>query len=308
MRAVVLGGNGFIGSHIVDALLAARWDVTVVDRERERFRPPLPRVEYVFGEMGNSGLLRGVLPGADAVFHLASATLPQSSNDSPVFDVQSNLVDTLRALELCVECGVGKVVFFSSGGTVYGPLQQEPVPETHPTAPLCSYGIVKLTIEKYLHLYHRQVGLRYAVLRPSNPYGPRQNPQGSQGAVAVFLGRVARGLPIVLWGDGSVVRDYFHVADLAQAAVAAAGSPHDELVVNVGSGAGLSLSDLVARIEAVTGQRVQVVHEAARPIDVPRLVLDTARARQLLRWAPAVPFDVGLAQTWEWVRERAGGS
>jgi UDP-glucose 4-epimerase len=257
----------------------------------------------VAGELGNTGLLRALLPGVDVAFHLASTTLPATSNDAPVFDVQSNLVDTLRLLETCAGCAVGKVVFLSSGGTVYGQVDAAPVAEDHATTPICSYGIVKLAIEHYLRLFHRTAGLRYAVLRPSNPFGPRQNPEGNQGAVAVFLGRIARGEPVTIWGDGEIVRDYFHVSDLARAIVLAARSPKAELTLNVGSGAGLSLNQLVARLGQLTGKPVTVVREPARPLDVPRLVLDTHRARTELGWAPSVPLDAGLAQTWEWVSQ-----
>ena len=132
MRAVLVGGNGFIGSHLADVLLAEGWQVAVYDRAPERYRPPLPTVEYVHGELGNVGLLAGVLPRADVVFHLASTTIPQSSNDSPEFDIQSNLVDTVRFLEVCAASRVRKVVYLSSGGTVYGIPETLPVREVHP--------------------------------------------------------------------------------------------------------------------------------------------------------------------------------
>lgn len=310
MRAIVLGGNGFIGSHLVDALLAEGTDVAVYDRAPERYREPLAGVRYISGELGNTKLISSILPGSDVVFHLASTTLPKTSNDAPTHDIQSNLVDTVRLLEACVASQVGKVVFLSSGGTVYGRVDRLPVDEEHPTLPLCSYGIVKLTIERYLHLFHCLYGLDYAVLRPGNPYGERQSPEGIQGAVAVFLGRVAAGQTIEVWGDGEIVRDFFHVSDLARACVLAGHAPNPALVCNVGSGEGLSINELLTRIEALVGRPFDVERQQARALDVPKLVLEIERAKRELGWRPGVALDEGLARSWEWTLDegRRGAS
>jgi UDP-glucose 4-epimerase len=301
MRMVVVGGNGFIGSHLVDVLVADGWQVVVYDRAPERYRPPLAGVEYVTGELGNRGLLASVLPRADVVFHLASTTIPQSSNASPVFDIQSNLIDTVRFLNVCMESRVGKVVFLSSGGTVYGVPKTLPVDEEHPTNPICSHGIVKLAIEKYLHLFKHLYGLSYTVLRPSNPYGRRQNPAGKQGAVTVFLGRIAQGLPITIWGDGEIARDFFHVSDLAEVCLVAATSETTNSIFNIGSGQGMSLNQLLEIIEPVVQKPFRIVWLPARPFDVPKLFLDIQRARTELKWAPRISLEEGILDTWEWV-------
>ena len=303
MRAVVIGGNGFIGSHIVDALLASRWQVAVYDHSPERYRPPSTDVEYVIGELGNRGLLAAALPAADVVFHLASTTLPQSSNESPEFDIRSNLIDSVRFLEACVESRVGKVVFVSSGGTVYGIPSSPLVREGHSTSPICSYGIIKLAIEKYLHLFKHLFGLSYAILRPSNAYGQRQNPSSSQGAVAVFLGRAARGLPIQIWGDGEIVRDFIHVSDLAAAGLAAATSSEgSHPIFNVGSGQGTSLNQLLETMENVVQKPLQVQRLPGRSFDVARIGLDIEKARTELAWTPKISMEQGILDTWNWVR------
>lgn len=302
MRAVVFGGSGFIGSHIVDSLLEDNWRVTVFDRVMERYRAPQPRVEYILGELGNQGLLDTVLRGVDIVFHAISTTTPQSSNESPVFDIQSNLVNTVGFLDACVSCQVKKVIFLSSGGTVYGISKTMPVHEDHPTDPITSYGIVKLAIEKYLQLYHHLHGLSYTILRPSNPFGPRQNPDGQQGAVAVFLGRVVQGLPIAIWGNGEVVRDYIDVHDLARAAKLAAETTSRNQVFNIGSGEGVSLNTLISIIQDVVDMPVSKIHMPARPFDVPAIVLDTRQAEDELKWRPQVPIRDGIAKTWEWIK------
>lgn len=305
MRALVVGGSGFIGSHLVDALLEAGAEVVVYDRARERYRETPAGVRWVDGELGDSGLLSSLLPDIDTLFHLASTTLPQTSNEDPAHDVQSNLVETVQMLEACVKQRVGKVVFLSSGGTVYGRVRELPVGEDHPTEPLCSYGIVKLAVERYLQLFHHLHGLRYAVMRPGNPYGERQSPDGIQGAVAVFLGRLARTESLEVWGDGTVVRDYFHVSDLARACVLAATSDRKRAIYNVGSGNGLSTMELLQRIEAIVGHAPPLDRKAARNFDVPELVLDASRIREELGWEPRVSLDEGLKRTWEWMRANA---
>lgn len=216
-------------------------------------------------------------------------------------DVESNLVGTLGFLKACVDARVGKVVFLSSGGTVYGIPEVSPVPEDHPQHPICSYAVVKLAIEKYLRLFHRLHGLPYVILRPAYPYGPRQDPRVKQGAVAVFLGKIAKRERIKTWGDGEVVRDYFHVRDLARACVAAAETPLSGAVLNLGSGGGKSLNELIMTVETVIGRPVAVDRLPSRSFDVQRIVLDIGRAHRELGWTPEIPLDIGLRETWQWV-------
>ena len=299
LKSLVLGGNGFIGTNLVERLLADGSDVRVYDRGANRFGE-VSGAEQLRGELGNHGLIREAVRGVEVVFHLVSTTLPKTANDDPIHDVRSNLVDTLQLLESCVEAGVRKVVFASSGGTVYGPPRSVPIEEGHPNDPITSYGIVKLAIEKYLHLFHHLHDLDFAALRISNPYGPYQDPTGQQGAVGVFLQNALAGRPITIWGDGEVVRDYLYVADLADALVRA--STTGRGVFNVGSGHGVSLNELLESISAVAGERPQVRYQAARTLDVPANVLDIRRAREELGWSPRVGLDEGLQKTTSWLR------
>lgn len=306
MTFLVLGGNGFIGSHLVDRLLAEGHGVRIFDKYEERYRRPLPQVHYHFGDFGNRGLLAEALTGIDTVIHLISTSLPKTSNDDPAYDVQSNVIESLFLLEKCVELGVGKVVFVSSGGTVYGRPQQVPIGEDGATNPECSYGITKLTIEKYLALFRLLHGLEYTIVRPSNPYGSRQNPLGIQGAIPVFLGRVARGEAIEIWGDGSVIRDYLFIDDLVEGISRAAAYRGEERIFNLGSGRGYSLNDLVAIIAAVTGRSVPVNYLGGRNFDIPEIILDIGRAGRELGWAPQTAIETGIRQTWEFVRAMYG--
>lgn len=305
MKALVIGGNGFIGTHLVDALLAAGHKVQVFDRYPSRYRQPLPEVTYITGDFANHGEVDAAVAGVDYVFHLAYTTLPQTSNDDPVYDVRSNVIDTLQLLQSCREHGVKKFIFISSGGTIYGIPQTIPITEDHPTEPICSYGITKLTIEKYMQLFHRLYGLDYVVARLSNPYGEYQNPFAKQGAVGVFLGNVVQGQPITIWGDGNAVRDYVYIKDAVQALVLAAeynAGPEKPRVFNIGFGQGYSLNDIVNEIKKVVDMPVEVRYTPGRTLDVPANVLDVSSAARHLEWQPTISLGEGIARSWAWVK------
>lgn len=305
MKALVIGGNGFIGINLVDELLQAGHSVRVFDRYPSRYRQPDARVEYVTGDFANHGEVEEVVRGMDWIYHLAYTTLPQTSNEDPVYDVRSNVIDTLQLLQCCVASGVKKVIFISSGGTIYGVPRTTPIKEEHPTEPICSYGISKLTIEKYLSLFHHLHGLEFVVARISNPYGEGQNPGSKQGAVGVFLGNVAQGKPITIWGDGGAVRDYLYIRDAAEALVKAGEyqpAADEPRVFNIGSGVGYTLNDIIARIKEVVDVPVAVQYTPARALDVPANVLDITRAMTYLKWRPKVELKDGLRETWIWIQ------
>lgn len=304
MKCLVLGGGGFIGSHVVDQLLTAGHEVRIFERPRvPRYREfPRGSVEWVEGDFQNAAVVRDAVEGMDTLIHLVSTTLPKSSNDDPVFDVQSNVVATLRLFEHAVAARVRRIVFISSGGTVYGPPLTQPIPESHPTDPRVSYGIVKLAIEKYLALFHAQHGIDYVILRVANPYGERQRVDVAQGAVAVFIDRALWQVPIEIWGDGSVVRDYIHVDDVARAFVRAVDHTGPPGVFNIGSGTGHSLNQLLAQLESMLDRKVERRYLPSRGIDVPSNVLDVSRAREHLGWAPQISLETGFGRTIAWAR------
>lgn len=304
---LITGGHGFIGGHLWQHLSQAGYPVTILDRVAT---PPwlthLPRQRFLQGDLLDLVQQPDILRGIDTVFHLAWAHIPESATAHPVGDIQSNLVPTIRLLQACSEQGVRRIVFLSTGGAIYGPVASLPVPESHPTHPVSAYGVTKLATEKYIELYHHLHGLEYVILRPSVPYGPYQNPDGRQGAVAVFMGRILRGQPITFWGEGSaIVRDFFHVDDLARAAELAMHYAPSSGVFNIGGGEPVSLQDLVDFIRQVAGvqQPVQVEIKPSRSFDVPRLVLDTGAARKHLGWQPTIPLAEGLRRTWQWYRD-----
>lgn len=300
-RALIVGGNGFIGSHVIDELTSRDWPLHVLDRSPELFRPPVPGVDYFLGSFADRELLRGALDEVEVVFHLASTTIPETSNSDPGKDISANLVETVHLIDECVRCEVKRFVFVSSGGTVYGIPNSVPVKEQHPTDPVCSYGVVKLSIEKYLRVFYEMHGLEYTIVRPANPFGPRQNPSGRQGAISVFLGKILRGEPITVWGDGSIERDFFYISDLAVALRAAAQTSVPNGVFNIGSGRCVSLNQVLATLRSVTGRSPEVHYETSRVFDVPRICLCIEEARDKLGWSPLVQLEEGVARTWHWL-------
>jgi UDP-glucose 4-epimerase len=304
-KVAIFGGAGFLGSAIVDRLLACGHELRVFERPRilpHREFNGGEAVEWVTGDFSHAHDVREALKGVDSVVHLVCTTRPKSSNEEPIFDVQTNLVATLQLLEVMKECSVTKIVFASSGGTVYGPPIRTPIDEQHPTNPTTSYGITKLAIEKYLLLEKQLHGLDSVVLRIANPYGERQRVEFAQGVVAAFLARALKNQPIEIWGDGSVVRDYLHIADVAEAFAAALDYQGDEVIFNIGSGGGTSLNDLAAVLSRVLGRELRVEHKASRDFDVKSNVLCCDKARKLLGWTPRIGMEDGLRRTVEWLK------
>lgn len=305
MKYLVLGGGGFMGSHLSEALLAEGHAVRIFDRPNlTRFKPLRHEqgVEWFEGDFINREDVAQAVSGCDIVYHLISTTLPRSSNENPAYDVETNVIGTLHLLEAARRNMVKKVVFVSSGGTVYGVPQKTPIAESHPTEPICSYGIGKLAIEKYLNLFHLLHGVDYCVLRLANPFGERQRVSASQGAVTVFLYKALRNEPIEIWGDGSVVRDYFHVSDAVSALVKAGTYEGEARVFNIGSGVGRSLNEILDAIDALLGKPVKRVYLPARTFDVPVSVLDISRAAKFLDWTPRISFSEGLSKTAGWLK------
>jgi UDP-glucose 4-epimerase len=234
------------------------------------------------------------LVGADLLFHLASSTYPSTSNVDSAFDLESNLVGCVRMLKAAVECGIKRVIFVSSGGTVYGVPLQNPIPESHPTDPICSYGIHKLAVEKYLYMYRRIYGLSSIVLRVSNMYGELQNLDRPLGAVSHFVHRAVTGSPIEVWGDGTTRRDYVYVDDVVTALLKASSYEGSEHIFNIGSGRSISLNELIELVLKRVDGKVLVNHLPARSFDIPENRLDISRAAKELGWTPAISLEIGV--------------
>lgn len=302
MKVLVIGGNGFIGSCLVARLRADCVDVRVADHGTPRAGFDWQGVEYWQVPLSSRSGMVSVLAGVDAVVHCASSTVPSTSNLDPIGDIQQNLIGTVNLLEAMREVGTRRIVYLSSGGTVYGQPTLVPVPETHDLNPISSYGVVKVAIEKYLLMYQELYGLEPVILRPSNPYGPGQVSSGIQGLIASFLGKIRDGNVLPVWGDGEAVRDYLYIDDLIDMlalAVRATGPG----VYNVGSGQGHSVNEIIGVIREATGRVPEVESLEQRSFDVRRVVLDISRAREVFGWSPSVDMHEGILRTWEWIRQ-----
>lgn len=311
MKILIFGGGGFIGSTIADRLLSEGHALRIFERPRvqpyRKFKDD-ESVEWITGDLSSTYDVSDAIQGVDAVLHLVSTTLPKNSNDDPIYDVQSNVVASLHILNAMVVHKVRNIVFISSGGTVYGNPIYLPIDEKHPTNPVVSYGITKLAIEKYLQMYERIYGIKAITLRCANPYGERQRIETAQGAVGVFLHHALKGIPIEIWGDGSVTRDYIHVSDVADAFVSALHYTGAQRLFNVSSGVGTSLNELIGALEHALGKSIECRYLSGRPFDVAVSVLCNNLARRELNWTPLISMPDGIARTAEWMKRELASS
>jgi UDP-glucose 4-epimerase len=294
MKVLVTGGSGFLGRHLVRRLISRGSTVRILDVSDAGW--PEPSVEFMAGSVADESILNAAVSGCEAVIHLASSVIPKTSNDDPLLDSRSNLIGTLKLLDVCVGAGARRFVFASSGGTVYGEPSASVVSESHPTDPICSYGIVKLAVEKYLALYQRLHGLQSVSLRISNLYGEHQRHDSGLGAIAAFCHKAVNDEPVEIWGDGSVSRDFVYVGDVVDAFVAALDYEGQNLVANIGSGESVSLTTILETIETILGRKIAKRHLPARPFDVQRTCLDISLAARTLDWQPRTPLSEGIAR------------
>lgn len=260
----------------------------------------------ITGDFFNPADISRAILNCDLVYHLVSVTVPQTSIDNPRYDVEANVLGTLQLLDEMRKAQVPRIIFASSGGTVYGIPQEIPIKESHPTEPISSYGICKLTIEKYLHLYWTLYGLDYCILRIANAYGERQPVTETQGVISAFLDEVLRKGEIIVWGDGSVMRDYVYASDIAKAFLRASFHKGEPRIFNIGGGQGHSLNDIIGILEDITRQPLQPKYLPGRPFDVPVNVLDISRAKLYLNWQPVVGLQEGISRAYEWMLRKRG--
>ncbi len=305
MRAVVTGGAGFIASHLVDALLARGDEVHVLDNlatgRRENVSPGAELVEADIRDPAAVAALFG-RARPEVCFHFAAQADVRVSVERPDYDCEVNVLGTIRVLEAARRHGA-QVILASTGGAIYGECER-PAPEDSPRLPLSPYGAAKLAAEEYLATYDRLHGGGHVALRLGNVYGPRQDPHGEAGVVAIFLGLLAAGGTPRVFGDGLQTRDYVYVGDVVRATLAAAGRRGG--VFNVGTGRETSVLELLDACRSVAGVDVPHEHAAARPGELGRSVLDPSRIERELGVRATTGLEDGLRETWDWIRRKEG--
>jgi UDP-glucose 4-epimerase len=299
-NCLVVGANGFLGSHVVDKLINDGNFVRAFDRFEENESKYLEseKIERFQGDFLNLEDISAALNDIDFVFHFISTTTPISSEDDPLFEIDTNIRHSVELFQKCVEKKIKKVIFASSGGSVYGNSSLDRIDENVVPNPISPYAIGKLTVEKYLEYFKERSDLHSVVYRISNPYGPRQSLKARQGVIPIFLNRAIRNEPITIHGDGSMVRDYMYVSDVADM-VAGSFENATQNLYNIGSGVGVSVSELVETILSTTDKELRTIHLPAPRTFVRKNVLDTSRFQKEFGISPIISLQDGIKSTWE---------
>jgi UDP-glucose 4-epimerase len=297
-KALVTGGAGFIGSHIVEGLLGRGLEVVVVDNlstgRKEQVAVDARLLEMDIRDAGLAKVFAQHRP--DVVFHAAAQASVVVSSEDPLVDAESNIMGSLNLLQACREHGIERFIYCSTGGALYGEPERLPCDEQHPIHPTSPYGVSKATVELYLHSFSILCGLNYTVLRYGNVYGPRQDPFGEAGVIAIFSQRMLRGEGVTIFGDGLQERDFVYVSDVVEANLQAIGQDENG-VYNIGTGRGANVNGLFERLTRLTDSPLEPHYEPARKGEVYKVYLDVARARAGLEWEAKVGLDEGLALT-----------
>jgi UDP-glucose 4-epimerase len=306
MRILVTGGAGFIGSHVAEAYVAAGHDVCIVDNLATGRRANAPRAARLYEidlhAQETERVFQEFKP--EIVNHHAAQASVKVSTGDPVHDLEVNGGGTARIASLAARFGVRKVIYAGSGGTAYGHPQALPVGESHPVVPVSPYGMSKVVGEQYLGLYHRTHGLEYTTLRYANAYGPRQDPNGEAGVVAIFTGKMLAGAQCTIDGDGEQRKDYVYAGDIASANVLAL-DHGSGLAVNIGTGEGTSVNTIFATLHRETGNTVAAAFGPPRTGDVRDFWLDTSLAKRELGWSAKTTFEEGIRLTVAWYRAQS---
>ncbi len=298
MKILVTGGAGFIASQITDAYISEGHEVIVLDNLSTGFENNInPKARFVKSDISSSSILELFQKEKfDVVNHHAAQIDVRKSVNDPIFDANTNILGTINLLQSCIKTGVKKFTFASTGGAVYGEQEYFPADEKHPTNPVSPYGITKLTIEKYLFFYKNEYGLNYTILRYANVYGPRQNPFGEAGVVAIFANKFLKNENPIINGDGKQTRDYVFVEDVVKANVITLNSQSAD-IYNVGTGIETSVNDLFANLNNIAGGKAIEKHGPAPKGEQARSVITSEKLFKKYNWRPSVSIDQGLKKT-----------
>jgi len=300
---LILGGFGFIGSNIIEELLKTNLYNIIVFEFKGVAHKFADCVTVCYGDFNNEADLAEIFNNykIDVVVHLISTTVPATSNENILYDINSNLIGTIRLLDMMLQYGINKIVFFSSGGTVYGEINEMKAHENHPTNPISSHGIIKLCIEKYLLLYSRLRNLEYLILRASNPYG-EYHKSVKQGFINVVIKKILQNEKIVIWGDGTIVRDFIYVKDLGKIVALLLGKNIFNQIINIGTGKGYSVNQVLEYI-AENQPHLEIEYETSRKYDVQRIILDTDRLNSIEKF-DFTDLKEGINRTYQWYKKQ----
>lgn len=304
-RCCVIGGSGFIGLEVIRQLQASGRKITVIGRNPQSTSLLPEGVFYRCGDYGNVIFLRSVIADVDEIIDLAYSTVPKTSFDNPLLDIETNLPQAVNLLQLASEFPIKKMVIASSGGTVYGKAQFLPITENHPTQPVSPYGITKLAIEKYAFMYHQLLKLNVVCVRPGNAYGENQKPFRGQGFIATAIASIQQNKPVIIFGEMGTIRDYIHVSDLAAGILAALdnGIPGD--CYNIGTGIGSSnreILELIIPLANKEGITPQIDYLPERSFDVSANILDSSKLQKQSDWKPTIRIEQSLPKIWEFMK------
>ena len=301
---LVFGGNGFIGSHLAESLVRKGYEVKVFDNLQfgiNNLENIIDKIDIIKGNFFSEADVCNALKDVDIVFHYISTTTPATAIKDPIYDIESNIIRSVKLFQDAVKNDVKKIIFPSSGGTIYGVTTGEPSRESDPTLPINPYAISKLAIENYLHYFNYLYGIDYTILRYSNPYGERQNPLGKQGVIPIFLNMIKHGEKPVIYGDGSMVRDYIYIKDAIDATIAVLENKTKEKIFNVGSGDGTSLNELVDIMSDVVGHKIIPEYKENSVAYIPKIELDISSIQKEVGWEPTTKLSEGIGRTWGWI-------
>jgi UDP-glucose 4-epimerase len=312
MRILVTGGAGFIGSHTVDALIASgAGEVAVLDDFSTGKRHQVnPRATLFQADLRDATAVAAVIEQVkpEVIFHLAAQMDVRRSVADPAFDAHVNVVGFLNLIESARKHGLRRVIFSSTGGAIYGEQDEFPCNEDHPRRPVSPYGVAKLATEAYLFFYKVEYGIDYLAMRFGNVYGPRQDPHGEAGVVAIFCGRILDGQPVTIFGGGEQTRDYIFVGDVVRAVLAAGKSEASGVALNVGTGIETNVNDLYSTLAGIADFPTRAEHAAERPGEQKRSVISPARAAQVLGWRPEKKLADGLEETFKYFKAQRARS
>jgi len=298
---LLIGGNGFIGSHLQEDLKLHGYHVRVLDRSPEKFRAEQNDVEYIKGEFTDNEALGRAIDGCDVIIHLAHNITPLSAKGRAEYTAIEQTGAFARMLDFINYAGMKKIVYFSSGGAVYGNSSSMPVTESSELNPVSPYGVSKLMMEKYLQMYAHLHDMKYMIIRPSNPYGPRQNFRSGQGVIPIFMRKIIQGKAVEIWGDGSATKDYIYIDDLAVAFRNLLESGLDNNVYNIASGVDYSLNQLLGEIALCTDRTPDVKYKPSYKSDVQKICFSCDKLIKRVGTLPATSLQQGLIKTYDWL-------